>query len=94
MRVLRDVVGQLASDDEFVAVSHAPAVVDEEMTFDLLSGRAALSLRVKVLESRPVVVEGAVRHRLRLRLLDEAAPEIVHTVKLSVLRDGPAAEAL
>jgi hypothetical protein len=69
MRVLRDVVVDRTSREEMMAVSHAPGVLDETMTLDLIGGGVSLGLQVKVLESRPVIVDGAVRHRLRLGLL-------------------------
>jgi hypothetical protein len=69
MRVLRDVIVDRRATDELVAVSHAPAVLGEQMALDLLGGGESLRLRVQVIESRPLVLDGAVRHRLRLALL-------------------------
>jgi hypothetical protein len=68
MRILRDVVVDRTSADELLAVCQAPGVVGELMTLDLMGGGITLGFRVKVLESRPVIVAGAVRHRLRLGL--------------------------
>ena len=68
VRVLRDVVLDRTSQDELLAVSHAPGVSGETMTLDLIGGGIALAIKVTVLESRPVIVNGAVRHRLRLAL--------------------------
>jgi hypothetical protein len=69
VRILRDVVVDRTSRDEMMAVSLAPGVLGETMTLDLMGGGATVGLRVKVLESRPVIIAGAVRHRLRLELL-------------------------
>src|SRR4051812_25681370 len=69
MRILRDVVVDRTSADELLAVSQAPGVTGELMTLDLMGGGITLGFRVKVLESRPVIVAGAVRHRLRLGLM-------------------------
>lgn len=66
MRVLRDVVIQHADEGELLAVSHVPAVAGEEMTLDLMTGGTTIELRVRVIESRPVMVDGSVRHRIRL----------------------------
>jgi hypothetical protein len=68
MRVLRDVVVDRTDGDELMAVSHAPGIVGEEMTLDLLGAGSMLALRVRVLESRPVIISGSVRHRIRLAL--------------------------
>ncbi len=66
MRVLRDVVVHRTSAEELLAVSAVPGVLGECMTLDLMGGGTTLALRVTVLESRPVIVGGSVRHRLRL----------------------------
>ena len=72
MRVLRDVVVDRVDTHELLAVSQAPAVAGEEMSLDLVGGGTALELRVRVIESRPVIVNGAVRHRIRLAVLQPA----------------------
>jgi hypothetical protein len=66
MQVLRDVVIHRVHAGEFVTVSTAPAVVGEVMSLDLMAESHNVSLRVRVLECRPVVVTGAVRHEIRL----------------------------
>jgi len=66
MRVLRDVVILQSDSNELHAVSHVPGMAGEEMTLDLMGGGTTLGLRVKVIDSRPMMVEGAVRHRIRL----------------------------
>jgi hypothetical protein len=92
MRVLREIVVQRTSADELLAVSHIPAVVGEEMTLDVMASNATMGVRVKVVDSRPVIVAGAVRHRIRLALVKTveepaAATEAERTVP------GPAAAA-
>jgi hypothetical protein len=71
MRVLREVVIQRTGDDELLAVGHLPATVGEEMTLDVLSAGTTLEVRVTVLESRPVIVDGSVRHRVRLGVVKQ-----------------------
>jgi hypothetical protein len=66
IRTLRDVVVQRTGPYECVAITHAPGVVGETLRLDLLSGGQTLGLDVRVIESRPVILEGTVRHRLRL----------------------------
>jgi len=69
MRILRDVVVDRTSRDELMALCQVPGIVGETMTVDLMGGGIAMGLRVTVLESRPVVIDGSVRHRLRLGLI-------------------------
>jgi len=66
MRVLRGVAIQRTDDDELHAISQAPGIAGEEMTLDLMGGGTTMGLRVRVIDSRPVMVEGAVRHQIRL----------------------------
>lgn len=71
LRVLRHVlVVQGAERGEFVAISSEPAVVGEALSLDLTADGAEVSLPVRVHETRPVVVDGALRHRLVLQPLE------------------------
>ena len=79
MRVLRDVVVDRTSRDEVMAVSGAPGVLGECMTLDLFGNGAALGFRVKVLESRPVIISGALRHRLRLAVVGAVSGKAIAT---------------
>jgi hypothetical protein len=74
MRVLRDVIVDRLGTEELLAVSQAPGIVGEEMSLDLLGAGHSLRLTVQVIESRPLVVDGAVRHRVRLALVNGSAP--------------------
>ena len=80
MRVLRDVViqrtEQRTENDRLHAVSHLPGIVGEEMTLDLIGARGTLALRVRVADSRPMMVDGSVRHRIGLAVVkgDDKAP--------------------
>ena len=76
MRILRDVVVDRTSRDELMAVCQVAGVLGETMTLDLMGGGLTLALRVTVLESRPIVIEGAVRHRLRLGMLPSSGDEL------------------
>jgi len=67
---LREGVVIRVNEQEVLAICHAPGVVAEEMTLDLMAEGSSLALRVRVLESHPVIVDGAVRHRIRLGLLE------------------------
>ena len=69
MRVLRDVVIQRSDSGELEAVSQQSAIAGEEMTLDVVGGGETLGLRVRVIDSRPMILNGSVRHRIRLALL-------------------------
>jgi hypothetical protein len=93
MRILRDVVVDRTSQDEVMAVSQAPGVLGETMTLDLMGGGMTLAYRVRVLESRPVIIGGAVRHRLRLGLIPPVQESRADAMPVGIA-DGLAAEAL
>ena len=96
MRVLRDVVVDRVDREELMAVSHAPAIAGEDMSLDLVGAGKAIELRVRVLDSRPVIIEGAVRHRIRLAVLLPAAlpsPTAMSVSTSPVMNVMPDAEA-
>jgi hypothetical protein len=79
LRVLRQVmVVRRAERGEFVAISTEPAVVGEALTLDLTADETEMSLPVRVQETRPVVVDGALRHRLVLQPLESGDAETGH----------------
>ena len=106
MRVLKDVVIHRTDSEELLAVSRTAGITGEEMTLDVMSAGASLGLRVRVLESRPVIVDGSVCHRMRLALLvgepgttgdtdADAACEAMSKERSSPLAlSGPLAEAI
>ena len=67
-----DVVIEEYGDKEVSVVSNAPAHRDELLTLDAAgtSSESATTLSVRVKESVPVLVDGVVRHRLRLAIVD------------------------
>ena len=70
MCISRDVTVQVdGTSNEIAVLSDAPGVVDEELTLALVSSSGNMNLRVKVVDSRPQIVEGVLRHRVRLQLL-------------------------
>jgi hypothetical protein len=75
MRISRDVAVQAGeTPGELAILSDAPGVPDEELTLALVSSAGEMDLRVKVLESRPEIVTGVLRHRLRLQLVSAEIP--------------------
>ena len=70
MRVSRDVAVDISAvAGELMVVSDAPGVVDEELTLGLVGNGGQTDVRVRVLDSSPQIVDGVVRHRLRLLML-------------------------
>jgi len=66
-----DVVVQQGADDEWIGISRQPAVTGEMLVLDVLhsdavEGEIWRRLPVCVIESRPVIVDGDMRHRIRL----------------------------
>ena len=83
MRVLRDVVIQRSESGELQAVSQQSAIAGEEMTLDLVGGGETIGLKVRVIDSRPMILNGAVRHKIRLALLNGEALEPVTVAGLT-----------
>ena len=70
MRISRDVSVQVGgTSNEIAVLSDVAGVVAEELTLALVSQAGNMDLRVKVVDSRPQIVEGVLRHRVRLQLL-------------------------
>lgn len=68
--VRRDVIVQLQADGHLVAIGSAPSVVGERLRLDVASGEQALAIDVEVVDSRPVILAGGLRHRVELEVLD------------------------
>jgi hypothetical protein len=68
LRIPGEVVIERRDDerDELWVISSAPAHCEELLTLDV-SGPEILTVRV--VESRPVLVDGGIRHRLRLSIV-------------------------
>jgi hypothetical protein len=71
LQVFPDVVVQQGDDEEWVGISRQPAVAGETlvldvMQFDAVEGEIYRRLPVCVIECRPVIVDGDMRHRIRL----------------------------
>ena len=70
MSVMRDVLVQFEATGRLVAFGVAAGVVGEIMRLDLSGGGDTLALDVEVLDSRPVILAGAVRHRVQLEVVE------------------------
>ena len=73
LRVLRDVIVHRKDGDEWIAIGREPAVVGEILMLDVDEGDVRNRLTMCVIESRPVIVDGDMRYRIRLQL-DELPP--------------------
>ena len=65
-------------------ICDAPASADETMTLDLRAGAEAASLKVRVVESKPVLVGGRMRHEVTFEVAggvvngNDVAADTVH----------------
>jgi hypothetical protein len=67
LRVLRDVVVQHVDEDEFLVVGREAAATGAVLTLEIAELDAGAPIGVRVIESDPIAVDGAMRHRLRLQ---------------------------
>ena len=67
LRLLCDVTVQRAGDDEFEVIGREPGVIGETMTIAVADANSSVDAPVIVIESVPLVIDGAVRHRIVLR---------------------------
>ncbi len=70
IKILRDVVVNRTGDDELLAVSNAAAIVGELLSLELIGAGQSAIVQVRVLDSRPVIIDATVRHRVRLSLVN------------------------
>ena len=73
LRLVRDVAIWPGHDDEFVAISEEPEANGAVMTLERVVNGVLTSIEVSVIDSRPTMLDGSVRYRLRLRLNDGSA---------------------
>ena len=73
LRVLQDVVVQNTRPDHTIALSREPGVIGELVSVQFPHDSS--DVRAKVLESQPIVIDGNVRHQLRLHHLNGASAE-------------------
>ena len=67
LRVVRDVVIRRGVANEFVVISDEPAAVGELLTLERLIDGLQTAIEVAVVDSRPAIVNGSMRHRVRLK---------------------------
>ena len=76
LRVSRDVVVEKIVDDAFVALSDEPGIVGDVLTIACSVNQVRETVPVVVTASRPRLVNGVVKHELKLKRADShcAAP--------------------
>jgi hypothetical protein len=73
--MFRDVIVRRQGNDEWIAISREAATTGETLLLDLPDledGDLGRRFPVCVIESRPVIVDGEMRHRLRLHMSEPA----------------------
>jgi hypothetical protein len=73
LRVMRDVVVQGAGDQEVILISREPGLLGDEVVLEFPADEVTARLHARVVESQPIVVGDAVRHRLRLEAIHSAS---------------------
>ena len=74
LEVLEHVDVESVNGREFVVTTRVAATAGEEITLHLAEGTETEVIRARVAESRLHIVNGEVRHRIRLTRVDETAP--------------------
>lgn len=69
LRIPGDVVVERCGEGEVWVVSTSPAHRGELLTLDLADSGPPMTMNVRVVDSVPVPIDGAVRHRLRLAIV-------------------------
>jgi len=71
LRTFLDVVVQRTARDEWMGLGREAAVIGETLVLDVAPTHAgaaeAQTMCVQVTDSQPVIIDGEVRHRIRLR---------------------------
>jgi hypothetical protein len=67
LKVARDVAVWRDAEHELLVVSDEPGTTGEVLTLERVVHGTPITIEVSVIDSHPAVVNGTVRHRLRLR---------------------------
>jgi hypothetical protein len=71
LSVLRDVAPDGETNGLLTVISRTPQVAGEILRLDVSGSGVNATVRVQVIESRPVAVGGSLRHAVRLRVLEQ-----------------------
>ena len=83
LKVLRDVTLRSIGEDGFVAFTDASATAGEFLTLERVVDGMSVSAQVCVIDSRPVIVGGSVRHCLQLQVVAEMAEDTTTPTRIS-----------
>ena len=67
LKVARDVAVWRHAENEMLVVSDEPGTTGELLTLERVVHGTLITIEVSVIDSHPAVVNGTVRHRLRVR---------------------------
>jgi hypothetical protein len=70
LRTLEDVVVESHTSDDVWVISRTPATAGERFMLHLANGGPPVLLGVRVAESRPILVEGMIRNRVHLVVIE------------------------
>jgi len=68
------------NNGDIVATGAEPGCLGEEVTLHLIEAEGG-DVRARIVESRPVVVDGLVRHQMRLATVEQACPAVNHATR-------------
>ena len=68
LRLARDIGVSEREDGDWIATSREAGVLGETVVVDVLG--EGITVAARIIDSKPILTDGAVRHRLRLRRLD------------------------
>ena len=67
LRITRPVVFQQEADGDLIVISATPGIIDDQLTLEMSGGDRAAVIAVRVIGSRPVAIDGTIRHELRVK---------------------------
>jgi hypothetical protein len=67
VHVFYDVIVKWHAENEWIAVSREPAFAGETLLLDVDDGEQRNQFMAHVIESSPVIVDGDMKHRIRLQ---------------------------
>jgi hypothetical protein len=70
LRTLEEVVVETQTRDDIWVISRTPALPDERFTLHLTGSGPPALLAVRVAESRPVLIDGGIRNRVHLVVIE------------------------
>jgi hypothetical protein len=75
LRIVRDVSVTQNGGPELICVGTVRGIVGEEVTLEVLGAVSRAAVRARIIDSRPVPVDGSMRYELRLRPIQETVVE-------------------